>query len=40
MSEYEENVGPRDALTPENAAMLLIDQQVGLMQLVRNTTPE
>jgi len=40
MSKYEENVGPRDALTPENAALLLIDHQVGLMQLVRDMVPE
>ena len=40
MNKYEENVGPRDALTPENAALLLIDHQVGLMQLVRDMTPE
>ena len=40
MNKYEENVGPSDALTPENAALLLIDHQVGLMQLVRDMTPE
>ncbi len=40
MNKYEENVGPRDTLTPENAALLLIDHQVGLMQLVRDMTPE
>lgn len=40
MSKYQENVGPHDALTPENAALLLIDHQVGLMQLVRDMTPE
>ena len=27
-------------ITPENAALLLIDHQVGLMQLVRDMTPE
>jgi hypothetical protein len=31
---------PRDALTPENAAPLLIYHQVGLMQLVRDMVPE
>jgi nicotinamidase-related amidase len=40
MSNYRENVGPRDALTPENAALLLIDHQVGLMQIVRDMMPE
>ena len=40
MSKYKENVGPRDGLTPENAALLLIDHQVGLMQLVRDMIPE
>src|SRR5664280_3487007 len=40
MSKYKENVGPLDALTPENAALLLIDHQVGLMQLVRDMMPE
>ena len=34
MNKYEEKLGPRDALTPENVALLLIDHQVGLMQLV------
>ena len=32
MNKYEENVGPHDALTSENATLLLIDHQVGLMQ--------
>ena len=40
MNKYEENVGSRDALTPKNATLLLIDHQVGLMQLVRDMTPE
>jgi hypothetical protein len=40
MRKYQENVGPRDALTPENSALLLIDHQVGLMQLVRDMMPE
>jgi nicotinamidase-related amidase len=40
MNKYEENVGPRDALKPENAALLLIDHQIGLMQLVRDMVSE
>lgn len=40
MSEYKENVGPYDGLTVNNAALLLIDHQVGLMQLVRDMAPE
>jgi hypothetical protein len=36
MSKYQENVGPYDGLTVKNAALLLIDHQVGLMQLVRD----
>ena len=39
-TKYEENVGPAEVLTPENSALLLIDHQVGLMQLVRDMTPE
>jgi hypothetical protein len=35
MSKYQEHGGPHDALTPENSALLLIDHQVGPMQLVR-----
>jgi len=38
--KYQENVGPSDSLTPQNAALLLIDHQVGLMQCVRDMTPE
>jgi hypothetical protein len=34
MTKYTENEGPYEALTPENAALLLIDHQVGLLQLV------
>jgi len=34
MSKYQENVGPSDGLNVKNAALLLIDHQVGLMQLV------
>jgi hypothetical protein len=33
MSEYKENEGPYDSLNSENTALLLIDHQVGLMQL-------
>ena len=40
MSKYQENVGPSDGLTAKNSALLLIDHQVGLMQLVRDMTPE
>jgi nicotinamidase-related amidase len=40
MSKYEENKGPSEALTPDNAALLLIDHQVGLMQLVSDISPE
>jgi len=39
-TKYEENVGPAEVLTPQNSALLLIDHQVGLMQLVRDMTPE
>jgi nicotinamidase-related amidase len=35
-----ENVGPVDVLTPDNAVLLLIDHQVGLMQLVDDMPPE
>ena len=40
MSKYQENVGPSDGLNVKNAALLLIDHQVGLMQLVRDMNPE
>jgi nicotinamidase-related amidase len=40
MSEYRENMGPYDGLTANNAALLLIDHRVGLMQLVRDMAPE
>ena len=40
MTKYTENEGPYEALTPENAALLLIDHQVGLLQLVRDASPE
>ena len=39
MSKYQENVGPCDGLTVKNAA-LLIDHPAGLMQLVRDMSPE
>lgn len=40
MSNYQENLGPYDGLTVNNAALLLIDHQVGLIQLVRDMIPE
>ncbi len=40
MSKYQENVGSYDGLTVKNAALLLIDHQVGLMQIVRDMNPE
>ena len=40
MSKYEENEGPNEVLTSNNAALLLIDHQVGLMQLARDISPE
>jgi nicotinamidase-related amidase len=40
MSKYQENIGPSDGLTTKNVALLLIDHQVGLMQLVRDMNPE
>lgn len=39
-TKYQENVGPVESLTSQNAALLLIDHQVGLMQCVRDMTPE
>ena len=36
----DENVGPVDDLTPGNAVLLLIDHQVGLMQLVNDMPPD
>lgn len=38
--KYKENIGSAEVPTPQNAALLLIDHQVGLMQLVRDMTPE
>ncbi len=40
MAKYTENIGPYESLTPDNSALLLIDHQVGLMQLVRDMSPE
>ena len=40
MSDYKENEGPYDSLNSENTALLLIDHQVGLMQLTRDMSPE
>ena len=39
-TKYEENRGPHDVLTPENATVLLIDHQVGLMNIVRDMGAE
>jgi hypothetical protein len=39
MTKYKENEGPYEALTSGNAALLFIDHQVGLMQLVRDASP-
>ena len=39
-SAYRENAGPNEVLTPENAAVLLIDHQVGLMNIVRDMGAE
>jgi nicotinamidase-related amidase len=35
-----ENAGPVETLTPENSVVLLIDHQVGLMQLIDDMPPE
>ncbi len=40
MKNYLENEGPSDVLTGKNSVLLLIDHQVGLMQLVRDMLPE
>ncbi len=37
---YTEHMGPYGVLTPENAAVLLIDHQVGLMSIVRDMGAE
>lgn len=39
-TKYEENRGQHDVLTPENATVLLIDHQVGLMNIVRDMGAE
>jgi nicotinamidase-related amidase len=39
-ASYQENVGPSEILTAENAALLLIDHQVGLVQSIRDMLPE
>lgn len=39
-ARFQENVGPVDSLTADNAAVLLIDHQVGHMRLVRDMSPE
>jgi hypothetical protein len=40
MTKYKENEGPYEALTSGDAALLFIEHQVGLMQLVRDAPPE
>ena len=40
MTKHKENEGPYEALTSGNAALLLIDHQVALMQLVSDASPE
>lgn len=37
---YRDNEGPNDVLTAENAVVLLIDHQAGLMTWVRDLSPE
>ena len=36
MSKYQENVGPYDGLTANNALLLLIDRQVSFMHWTRH----
>lgn len=36
----KENEGPVDILTPQNSVLLLIDHQVGLMNIIRDLAPE
>lgn len=38
--KYRENEGPAEVLTPDNAAVLLIDHQVGLLNIVRDMSAE
>jgi len=40
MPKYTENEASYEALTPENAALLLNDHLVGLLELVRDASPE
>lgn len=40
MTKHKENEGPYEALTSGNAALLFIDHQVALMQLVSDASPE
>lgn len=40
MTSYRENHGPVETLTPENSVLLLIDHQVGLMQIIDDMPPE
>lgn len=40
MASYTDNEGPAGTLTPENSILLLIDHQVGLMQLIDDMPPE
>lgn len=40
MTTYTENSGPYDVLTPENSVVLLIDHQVGLLNIVRDMSAE
>ena len=40
MPNYSENAGPAETLTPDNSVVLLIDHQVGLMQLIDDMPPE
>lgn len=37
---YTPNTGPHDSLTPQNAVLVLIDHQVGLMRLIDDMPPE
>lgn len=38
--KIKENSGPADVLTPENSVLLLIDHQIGLMQMIDDMPPE
>ena len=39
-ARHEENTGPTEVLTPDDSVLLLIDHQIGLMQLVDDMPPE